>query len=58
MALAALADNAASVAGAEHDFEMLDLAIQSYERLRDRSPETAQRDAVDHALRTLRGWRL
>jgi hypothetical protein len=58
MALAALADNAASVAGAERDHEMLDLAIESYERLSDRSTEPAQRYAVDDALRALRGWRL
>jgi hypothetical protein len=58
MALAALADNAASVAGAEHDGDMLDLAIASYERLRERSSEPSQREAVDHALRTLKGWRL
>jgi hypothetical protein len=58
MALAALADNAASVAGAERDGDMLDLAIASYERLRERSSEQSQREAVDHALRTLRAWRL
>ena len=58
MALAALADNAASVAGAERDYVMLDLAIETYERLRDQSTETAQRMAVDDALRALRGWRL
>ncbi len=58
LALAALADNAASVAGAEHDYAMLDLAIGTYERLLGRSTEPAQRDAVAAALRSLRGWRL
>ncbi len=58
LALAALADNAASVAGAERDHGMLDLAISTYERLLDRSAEAAQRDAVAAALRSLRGWRL
>ena len=37
LALAATADNAASVAGAEHDYQMLDFAIETYERLLDRS---------------------
>jgi tetratricopeptide (TPR) repeat protein len=57
LALAAVADNAASVAGAERDYDMLDLAIATYERLLERSTEPAQRDAVDGALRALRGWR-
>lgn len=58
LALAAMADNAAAVAGAEHDYEMLDLAIAGFERLLERAPQPAQRDAVEHALRSLRGWRL
>src|SRR5215217_7618455 len=33
LARAALADNAASLAGAEHDMEALDLAIETYEQL-------------------------
>jgi hypothetical protein len=57
LALAAVADNAAAVAGAERDYEMLDLAITTFERLRERSTETAQRQAVDVALRALREWR-
>lgn len=57
VALAAMADNAASVAGAEHDYAMLDEAIISYERLLERSTEPAQRDAVNAALRILREWK-
>lgn len=57
LALAAVADNAASVAGAEHDYAMLDFAIETYERLLERSSEPAQREAVTTALSALRGWR-
>lgn len=57
LALAALADNATAVAGAEHDHEMLDFAIAAYERLLGRSRAGAQRDAVTAALETLRRWR-
>ena len=57
LALAAAADNAAAVAGAEKDYQMLDLAIVTFEKLRERSTEPAQREAVDSALRSLRGWR-
>jgi hypothetical protein len=39
LALAAVADNAASVAGAEHDYGMLDVAIDTYERLLERTTE-------------------
>lgn len=57
LALAATADNAASVAGAEHDYQMLDFAIETYERLLDRTSEPSQRDAVTTALAALRGWK-
>jgi hypothetical protein len=57
LALAATADNAASVAGAEHDYQMLDFAIESYERLLDRTTDSAQREAVTTALAALRGWK-
>jgi hypothetical protein len=57
LALAATADNAASVAGAEHDYEMLDFAIVTYERLLERTTEPTQRDAVTTALAALRGWK-
>jgi hypothetical protein len=57
LALAALADNATAVAGAEHDYEMLDFAVASYERLLERSTDATQRDAVSTALAALRNWR-
>jgi hypothetical protein len=58
LALAAVADNAAAIAGAEHDYDMLDLSIAMYERLLTRATEAAQREAVEAALAALRGWRL
>jgi hypothetical protein len=57
LAMAAVADNAASVAGAEHDYEMLDFAIQTYQSLLDRTTDSSQREAVTTALNALRGWR-
>jgi hypothetical protein len=57
LALACVADNAASVAGAEQDYEMLDLSIAAYEALLARSPDPAQRESVEAALRALKGWR-
>lgn len=57
LALANVADNASAVAGAESDYEMLDLAVASYELLLERSPVKEQRDAVETALRALKGWR-
>lgn len=57
LALAAVADNAASVAGAEHDYAMLDFAIEVYQRLLERSTEATQREAISTALSALRGWR-
>lgn len=57
LALAATADNAASVAGAEHDYQMLDFAIETYERLLERATDPAQREAVTTALGALRGWK-
>lgn len=58
LALAAMSDNAAAVAGAEHDYKMLDLAIAGLERLLERAPQAEQREAVENALRSLRAWRL
>ena len=58
VARAALADNAASLAGAEHDIDALDLAIETYEQLRANAQTPAQRDALDGALKALRGWKL
>ena len=57
LALANVADNAASVAGAEHDYEMVDVAIAAYEQLRARATRDEERAAVDRALGTLRAWR-
>jgi hypothetical protein len=53
-----VADNAAAVAGAEHDYQMLDLAIDTFERLLEKSTEPTQREAVTAALGALRGWKL
>jgi hypothetical protein len=58
LARAALADNAASLAGAEHDPLALDLAIRTYEGLWQESPNVAQREALETTLETLRGWKL
>lgn len=57
LALANVADNASAVAGAESDYDMLDLAVQAYEELLARSEIKEQRDAVETALRALKGWR-
>lgn len=58
LARAVLADNAASLAGSEHDREALALAIATYEELLARATEPAQRTALEGALTALRGWRL
>ena len=57
LALANFADNAASVAAAEKDYDMLDAAIGAYETLRERAHRDEERNAVERALSTLRGWR-
>lgn len=57
LAMANLADNAAAVAGAEKDYEMLDLAVEAYESLLSRATETSQRIAVETALQSLKGWK-
>jgi hypothetical protein len=58
LARAALADNAASLAGAEHDPLALDLAITTYEALLAEATVPAQRSALERAIETLKGWRL
>jgi hypothetical protein len=58
LARAALADNAASLAGAEHDSGALDLAIATYEGLLNESTHPAQRNALETTLATLRSWEL
>jgi hypothetical protein len=58
LARAALADNATSLAGAEHDPEALELAIVTYESLLAESTHPDQRLALETTLKTLRSWRL
>ena len=58
LARATLADNAASLAGAEHDAVALGLAIEQYETLLARATRADQRAALEAALRTLKGWKL
>lgn len=56
LAMANLADNAAALASAEKDYDALDLAVYTYEQLLARATHDDQRDALDTALRSLRGW--
>ncbi len=58
LARATLADSAASLAGAEKDREALELAIAEYEVLRSKATRADQREALDKALTTLKGWTL
>ena len=58
LAKANLADNAASLAGAEKDREALALAISTYESLLTTATHDAQRQALEKAIKTLRGWKL
>jgi hypothetical protein len=57
LALANLADNAASLAGAEQDPVALGLALETYKTLRTRAATDPQRAALDTAIKTLSGWR-
>lgn len=57
LAKAILADNAASLAGAEHDYEALDLAVDTYENLLTRAQHPQQRAALETAIKTLKGWK-
>ena len=57
LARANLADNAAALAGAEQDYEALDLAIDSYEELLEKSDIPEQREALAKAITTLKGWK-
>ena len=57
LARALLADNAASVAGAESDPEALALAIRTYESLLSTARDD-QRAALERAITTLKGWSL
>lgn len=58
LARAALADNAASLAGAEHDPDALALAIATYEGLLSEATRPDQRAALSGALEVLRQMRL
>lgn len=57
LARANVADNAAALAGAEHDYDALDLAIVTYEQLLSTADRSEQRDALDTAIRNLKGWK-
>ncbi len=58
LARAALADNAASVAGAEHDPLALDLAVRTYEGLWAEASRDEERQALEESLTKLKGWKL
>lgn len=58
LARAALADNAASVAGAEHDPLALDLAVSTYEGLWAEASRPEQRLALEETIAKLKGWAL
>src|SRR4051812_8342329 len=58
LARAALADNAASVAGAEHDPLALDLAVKTFEGLWAEANRDEERKALEETLVKLKGWRL
>ena len=57
LAKANLADNAASLAGAEHDYDAVDLAIDTYEELLVTAEHPDQRGALEKAIKTLKGWK-
>jgi hypothetical protein len=57
LAKANLADNAASLAGAEHDYQAVDLAIDTYEELLVTAEHPDQRAALEKAIKTLKGWK-
>jgi hypothetical protein len=57
LARAALADNATSVAGAEHDPLALDLAVATYESLLAEATNPAQRKALKDTISTLGKWK-
>lgn len=58
LARAALADNAASVAGAEHDPQALDLAVQTFEGLWAEASRDEERQALEETIAKLKGWKL
>ena len=58
LARAALADNAASLAGAEHDPIALDLAVRTYEGLWAEASRDEERRALEETIAKLKGWKL
>jgi hypothetical protein len=58
LARAALADNAASLAGAEHDPLALDLAVTTYASLLEEAQTPTQRRLLESTLDALRSWKL
>ena len=58
LARAALADNAASLAGAEHDPLALDLAVRTYEGLWAEAARPEERLALEETISKLKGWKL
>lgn len=58
LARAALADNAVSLAGAEHDPEALDLAVRTYESLWAEASRDEERRALEETITKLKGWTL
>ena len=58
LARAALADNAASVAGAEHDPLALDTAVRTYESLWAEAARPEERLALEETITKLKGWKL
>ena len=58
LARAALADNAASLAGAEHDPLALDLAVRTYEGLWAEAGRDEERLALEETIAKLKGWAL
>ena len=57
LAKANLADNAASLAGAEHDYDAVDLAISTYRELLATAAADDQRRALEKAISTLEKWK-
>ena len=58
LARAALADNAASLAGAERDPLALDLAVRTYEGLWAEASRDEERKALEETIEKLKGWKL
>ncbi|MDQ6831274.1 MAG: hypothetical protein M3081_20635 [Gemmatimonadota bacterium] len=58
LARATLADNATSLAGAEHDRDALALAIKTYRELLVTATHPEQRSALERAISTLESWKL